>query len=683
MDIDFKFEIDENKVILAINVLCYFTDKSLYEIEKILIERKFEDNNLLLEEVRLLFIFTLLSSVKLNYGDTYFKLRIYENKNLGFKLNSKNRNIKNLITNIFSSETFFIDKEISEELEFVYQFKDLEKIFNLIKSINAKKPIFQNIFINELLKTKNALLDYEKEKIAFSLFIIEDDDKVYLRRFYLYELIITKMILNNLIFKEKDSTNAEIEKIERKIEKYLNGIKATLDEMQLKAIENGLKNRFTIISGGPGTGKTFIISLLIKGFFEVFEYFPQQIITVAPTGKAAKRISDTLKDLNVESTTIHRLLGSSEYSLSFKYNKDNPINYKVVIIDESSMIDIPLMAKLLDALSFDTRLILTGDANQLSSVEAGRVFADLFDYLYNINFDKENCKIQQNYSNKLIQLVKSYRYKEDSIVENAKLVLFEILNINDEAKKEKKIDELIKELYEKDKIIDLPINYNLFDKLNEKIGLNYIFEKSRKFSKDYYFDEDKINIIFELGNNIKFLSPLRFTPSGIYNINKIFALYLKKNNLESFVPILITKNNYQLNLFNGDIGLLFSENNISYVYFQRQNLKDYKNKSDINNLGIRKFELKALTDWEPAYCMTVHKSQGSEFDTIVLFLPENIDNYEFITAELFYTAITRAKQDFYVVSNSNVVKKILKNKTKRSTGLLEKLKTYNKELYKN
>jgi len=675
VDIDFKFEINENEVILAINVICYFTDKSLYEIEKIITERKFENDNIILEEIRLLFIFTLLSGIKLNYGDTYFRLRIYENKNLSFKLNSKNRDIKNLITNIFSSETSFIDKEIIEELEFFYQFEDLEKIFNLIKSINAKKPIFQNIYLTELLKTKNYLLDYEKVNIPFSLFIIEDDDKVYLRRFYLYEIMITKMILNNLIIKGNASINPEIE---IKIEKYLNGIKGALDEMQLKAIENGLKNIFTLITGGPGTGKTFILSLLIKGFLEVFGYVPEQIITVAPTGKAAKRISETLKDLNVESTTIHRLLGSSEYSLSFKYHKENPINYKVVIIDESSMIDIPLMAKLLDALLPDTRLILTGDANQLSSVEAGRVFADLFDYFYNINFDKKNSKNQQIYSNRLVQLVKSYRYKEDSIVENAKLVLFDILKSNDDAEKEKKIDELIKLLNEKEKIIDLPIDYSLFDKLNEKIGLNSIFEKFKQFSKDYNFDEDKINTIFEINNSLKFLSPLRFTPSGIYNINKIFASYLRKNNLESFLPILITKNNYQLNLFNGDIGLIFSEDEKSYVFFQKQNLKDEKNKNDTNNIGIRKFEFKALTDWEPAYCMTVHKSQGSEFNTIVLFLPENIDNYEFITAELFYTAITRAKQDFYIVSNSKTVTKILKNKTKRSTGLLEKLRVFNK-----
>jgi exodeoxyribonuclease V alpha subunit len=409
--------------------------------------------------------------------------------------------------------------------------------------------------------------------------------------------------------------------------------------------------------------------LIILAFISIYNYKSYQIIAVAPTGKAADRISESVNeniskfislikdsvknkdwtdlnidDIKIESITIHRLLKGSEMSLSFLHNRENKVKYKVVIVDEASMIDIPLMAKLLDALDEDTSLILSGDANQLSSVEAGRVFSDLKEFLYDIG-EKQRSNI--------IELTKSFRYKEDSIVEKAKDILYKILNVKDDNEKDILADDFIRLLKEKQRILEQEVDIRLFENLSKKIV---------EFNETKFNDEIKNQLL--LLRKLKFLSPLRLSKYGTYNINRMYARYLKTQGETGFIPIIITKNNYQLKLFNGDIGIIKKKDDDIYAYFEDEG----------KDSSLKEIALSLLSNWEPAYCLTVHKSQGSEFDTIVLFLPENVENFEFITLELLYTAITRAKEDFYIVSNHKSLKQVMLKRSKRFTGLYDKLK---------
>ncbi|MFN3411653.1 MAG: exodeoxyribonuclease V subunit alpha, partial [Exilispira sp.] len=545
-----------------------------------------------------------------------------------------------------------LSDNVSDEFIFSYNFGNQDQIKFLVNNINkiSLKNFNRSIFevVNSVdIKMYFSIINEKNDNVIKNpaLFVYEDEDKIYFRRFYLYEMLVVKNILKIL-----SKTDLEID--DKDLSNYISPeIQTKLDTMQLKAIESSIKNRLTLISGGPGTGKTFIISSIIKLFKDRLNYGKNDIITIAPTGKAANRISEAIKGTDIDSLTIHRLLKGSEYKASFFHNSQNPIHYKIVIVDEASMIDLPLMAKLLDALPENVRLILSGDANQLSSVEAGRVFADILSYLSYKN---------SNY----IKLVKSFRYREDSIVEIAKSYLYNILNsVDSYTICDQFINFLIekKRLIEPQNILEKNIYNKIFDLIN--IELNFIDYYKISFSDS---TKDIVNI-YEKSKKIKFLSPVHFTLFGTYNINKSFALYLKNKGIENYLPIIITKNNYQLKLFNGDIGIVIPQEDKLFAYF-------IENQDE--NKGQKKIELSNLSNWEPAFCLTVHKSQGSEYDSIVLFLPENVQRYDFITLELIYTAITRAKKDFIIVSTRENLKYILSKKTKRFTGLFEKLKTY-------
>ncbi|HPC38462.1 MAG TPA: ATP-binding domain-containing protein, partial [Exilispira sp.] len=292
---------------------------------------------------------------------------------------------------------------------------------------------------------------------------------------------------------------------------------------------------------------------------------------------------------------------------------------------------------------------------QLSSVEAGRVFSDLKDFFL---LDIKN-KLNAN----IVELTKSYRYKAKSIIEESKEILYKILNSKNDEENKKQAECFVELMSKKERLIETEINNNLFDRIKKNFEEYNIKDFGLVISN--IEADDRIKKQFELLRKFKFLSPLRLSKYGTFNINKSFANYLKKIKEKQFIPIIITKNNYQLNLFNGDIGIVEEENDEAYAYFENEEKDE----------PTRKFNLSSLSNWEPAYCLSVHKSQGSEFDIVVLFLPENIDRFEFITLELLYTAITRAKEDFYIVSAKHSLEKVLLKRTKRFTGLFTKLQT--------
>ncbi len=705
-------EVENSDINFAIAILSYFLDKSLNQLISFIEGKEKEKNKLGIkdikyikkdnefqlensfekinyEPIRFLFFLVILSKISLKEGNTYISINDIEQKEFEFSIEDSEKQKSVFAKNILNALA-----SKNENNSYYYLFESKEKILSFIDLINKKRLVFENI--SNLANLKNIYC--EKEFLQPPIFIFEQREKFYFRRFYLYEILIAKNISERLeISKLEEITgNAKVEKQKNNIDNNINKIdyinafleifSGQFDKLQIDAVKNALLNNFVLISGGPGTGKTFVLSLIVLAHLYIYKMDPSQIIAVAPTGKAAKRVKEILKDkivyfnniikskgekflgdkkffgnkinensFDIDAITIHRFLKSSEYSLSFIHNKKNPIQHKLIIVDEASMIDIPLMAKMLDAIPAESKIILSGDANQLSSVEAGRVFADLKEYLaYN------------RYLQNFIEFKKSYRYEKDSFVENARDLLNDILNEKDSEKIDSKISNFIEFLDKNNRLIETK-------KFEFKIINDFFKLDEINFNCENIYN--LLDQLHEINKSFKLLSPLRMTSSGTYSINKLFAKLLKeKGNLQrgdtqGFVPIIITRNNYQLNLFNGDIGFLIDEDDQTFAYFV-----DKFDEGDLKkDQKYPKYPISALSDWEPAYCLTVHKSQGSEFDVVALIIPAEVEKYSFITLELIYTAITRARKDFLIFGSKESLSCVLKNRTKRATGLFEKL----------
>jgi len=358
---------------------------------------------------------------------------------------------------------------------------------------------------------------------------------------------------------------------------YQSRILKRLNELQLH-----------IITGGPGTGKTTSLAKILKNRLN------EKILLAAPTGKAAFRMKESLasQGIELEAKTIHRLLNHK------------PLEANIIAIDECSMVDLPLMSKLLDAAPSGCDLYLLGDKHQLASVEAGSVFADI-------------CAKYEKNSDIYTELTKNWRAKEaPGIVKLSE----EILNNS-----VKNFD-----------------NENVH--YRGKISTQDLFEEYEPLFK---IENEKEAIEF-----LKSFQILCAVKKRVENINGELSLKAKHS---KFTPIIITENNYQQNLFNGDAGVKDKER----AYF-------------LNGTEIRSFPLLTLPKYEAAFAITIHKSQGSEYEKVAVVYPDR-DREEqeqtILTKELLYTAITRAKKECFIFGNESVLAASCKREIYRASGI--------------
>jgi len=446
--------------------------------------------------------------------------------------------------------------------------------------------------------------------------------------------------------------------------------------------------KFCVITGGPGTGKTFTTAKILALLLELSREDKLSILLAAPTGKAAARIGESIKaakkTLNCdddiidaipsEAYTIHRMLKTIPGSPYFYHNAENPLTADIVVVDEVSMVDLALMYKLLSAVKNDARVILIGDRDQLASVEAGFVMADICDsdniHVFSECFYKQfekitECKMEIS-SEKLkdnpglydcmVVLKKSYRFADTSgIGECSRAVnngqfdeTFSILKSNPDQIDWKKISGT------KDLSIALP----------KEVINGY---------SDYLKCRDPHRAL-ELFNRFRILCAVKFGVLGVIEINRLTEEILNRNdlielnNLSTYPwyrgrPVLISRNDYSLELFNGDIGITMPEPDSKskelYVYFSGISGK------------LRRFLPHRLPEHETAYAMTVHKSQGSEFEKVLFILPDK--DYPVLTRELLYTGITRAKNHISIWGREEIIKATILRKINRNSGLKDAL----------
>lgn len=431
--------------------------------------------------------------------------------------------------------------------------------------------------------------------------------------------------------------DSEIEQRIRSIEKSTG---VSLDELQARAVAEAVKNGLLVITGGPGTGKTTTINTIIR----YFEAEGMDIFLAAPTGRAAKRMSETT---GYEARTIHRMLelsGGMEENAGFERNESNPLETDVVIIDEMSMVDISLMCSLLKALVPGTRLILVGDANQLPSVGPGCVLKDI---------------IESNMFH-VAQLTKIFRQASQSdIIVNAHKI-----NRGEEVVLDNKsMDFFFLKRYDADVIISIVIQL--------------IQQKLPKFVDASSYE-------------IQVLTPMRKGLLGVERLNTILQQYLnppgpdKKEKeygqglFREGDKVMQTRNDYQMEweirskygiaidqgtgIFNGDMGIVRSIQPFSEtmtVEFDEGRLVEYS--------------FKQLDELELAYAITIHKSQGSEYPAVVIPL---LDGPRLLmNRNLLYTAVTRARKCVTMVGNDITFQKMIGNTSQqmRYSGLRHRL----------
>ncbi len=507
--------------------------------------------------------------------------------------------------------------------------------------------------------------------------ILDSKDRLYLYRYWEYQEELAKGI------KSRIAPEGHVLQM-KSLREGLNRIFPALEEpgidWQKVAAFAAARRKFCVITGGPGTGKTTTVAKILALLVEQSGNQKLRAALVSPTGKGAARLQEAMKKAKEglaceesvkafvpdDASTIHRLLVPAPGSPYFRFNAENHLPVDAVVVDEASMVDLALMSKLTQALPPQARFILLGDKDQLSSVEAGAVLGDICDTGVSHPFSKTFCaEIQETtgyaikganaahgMSDCIVQLTRSYRFGEASGIASASR------SVN-----EGDADAALKTLQDTRRgdlrWSPVPSPKSLPRALKDR-GLeefHYLFQVS---------DPQKA---FEQLDRFRILCALRQGPYGVHAVNLLVEHLLRGQKLIRGEgrwyrgrPVLITQNDYNLHLYNGDIGIAMPDpraNGELRVFFKAP------------DGALRALHPVRLPEHETVYALTVHKSQGSEFDRLLLILPDQ--DSPVLTRELIYTGITRAREGVEVWGNENVFREAVGRRTTRVSGLRDAL----------
>lgn len=503
---------------------------------------------------------------------------------------------------------------------------------------------------------------------------------LYLRRYWQHEKRIAEWLKERT---EKIQKELPVEALRDVIEKLVDS-KNNAISWQRVACANAACQMFSVITGGPGTGKTYTV---VRVLATLLALEPDQadlrIALAAPTGKAAARMDESVNNalaatdnpyllrlkstLNRKASTLHRLLGVQRDTRYFRHNKDMPLPYDVVVIDEASMIDTEMFDALLDAIGQNTRLILLGDKDQLAPVEAGSILAsicrDAEQHRYTSShrqwlmqasgeiLPSESGQPKNNLSNHIVMLEGSERFK--GVIANIANAV-NACNVNAANEALANINVLTSPVVKSDNnqihnISAAGEKKAFWQKMAQGFDSFIKLCDKKDFDDDNAINAWAANVLKEY-SNYQLLTALREGPWGQKQINQTMEQLLRSGHGAWYHgrPVIVTTNDYSLNLNNGDIGIALihpGEQRLKVVFSAPVNAN--------NPFGVRWILPSRLNAVETVYAMTVHKSQGSEFRHTVLILPDRPTPV--LTKELIYTGITRAKSDLtIVIPNQNV-----------------------------
>lgn len=485
--------------------------------------------------------------------------------------------------------------------------------------------------------------------------LILEENRLYIQKYWKFENELVQWI-NERASRSATELSAEAKDF---IESQFVPLEDGEMDWQKVAVYLSLIKDFLIISGGPGTGKTFTVRKIIESL-QKFNPAGARIALAAPTGKAAQRLTDTLStssDAELAAQTLHRLLGA-RIDGTFVYGKNKKLPYDIVIVDEASMLDLRLWIKLIRSLGEHTKLIVLGDKDQLSSVEAGAVLGDICEGAKNEFTSsltevlaKNDIQFNQQASDTIalndciVLLTKSYRFGADSGLK----LLSEAINASDVERTFQILkDETIKDVQwiEPD--------------------VQTVYKVIEDYCISTYMRSVSLSTVerFETYRDAQILCAIKKGPFGIEQINKETEARIKEKagvprNREWFEGrfILFTKNDRSLKVQNGETGIYF--------------LDEGQAKILVEGNADRRISAGRIQDFQPAYAITVHKSQGSEYKNVALILPN--EQNAILSKEFLYTGVTRARRNTLIVATKSILEYAIRQKISRNSGLAEKL----------
>jgi exodeoxyribonuclease V alpha subunit len=511
--------------------------------------------------------------------------------------------------------------------------------------------------------------------------LILEGTRLYLYRYWNYEQKLACLLLERAQNREEGIDEGRLRE----------GLARLFDEEQEGGVNwqklaafASVWNRLCVISGGPGTGKTFTVAKILALHLEQRKGEPLRVALSAPTGKAAARLKESIHEaksrLNCsqeilaaipeEASTIHRLLGAIPHSPDFRHNAENPLPLDLLVVDESSMVDLALLSKLLQAAPKEAHLILLGDKDQLASVEAGAVLGDICGPGERSSFSPKFSKCYQRITGETLSSNSNCAEPEacgmgDSILLLRKSYRFgpkSGIGALSQAVKAGEGDRALGLLqeggYRDISWKEVPPPEALGGAIAKSLDGAFPFLKALE-------PEGAFKGIGVFG----LLSPLREGPYGIRALNLLVEAILdrrgdirKDRPFYHGRPILITRNDYLLRLFNGDVGLILPDAR------RGGELRAFFSREEGDFRGIPPLR---LPEHETAFALTVHKSQGSEFDRVLLILPDR--DLPILTRELIYTAITRAREKVEIWGKEEIFRAAVSRRIERTSGLAFRL----------
>jgi exodeoxyribonuclease V alpha subunit len=593
--------------------------------------------------------------------------------------------------------------------------------------------------------------------------LVLNDDNLYLRRYFTFEsdlgLAINIRLAQQCLYDDshiEQCITALFPTGVTQISDSSTDINTAEIDWQKVAVANAINKNFSVIAGGPGTGKTYTVTKLLAALVMLHQVNTKdeaslsrssnksgnmspskslsgtlKIALVAPTGKAAQRLSESivdaisgfkdLIDVNVlaeiptQAQTIHRLLGVLHNSPNFKHHEDNQLNYDIVLIDEVSMVDLPLMNRIFRALKPNAKVILLGDADQLPSVAAGSVLADIAPRPHSGFSDKNNSYLSQVCQLSIEQLIEAFPYKDanrdvdgDS-VENGHYDYLTFLVKSRRFDGHGGIGLLANSVIKGDStnswrlLCQSQSNQNQLSEVEDKqlsMAQGELTQWLAPLVKQYYQPIEyctDVKKAFALLAQFRVLCATRQGEYGVEQVNELIKSYLGKNiapyqqrqqPLYHGQPIMINENDYRLGLYNGDIGIIWrvidqeGKTHLMACFEDSSEKKDNTDEQGDEKVpaslqGIRQILPSRLPSFESVYAMTIHKTQGSEFAHVAMVISSTQSTQagkqgsasKLLSRELLYTGITRAKKQLTIAANQSVWQQGVRAQVQRHSGL--------------